>query len=667
MSDFEFESNAIIEPWYTIPRDEDEGRLVHSLVATLDVVIQDNTTRLNKITENLNRYEGSSTSILYNCRMLSAADTEIDEDDHSFNVVRVCVNTLANKICKSKVAPRIMTTGASFDVREKTKKAGNFMKGLFNKLKLHKTIKKQVFDACLHGTGIIKVCNLGDKITIERCFLDEIFVESHDAARDNPDRIYEVRYISKSSLAMDFPDKITQIETSTSTPFSAFSRYSKSMALQEDQVNDNIVVIEAWCKNDATPDGKGRHIIATGDCILLDEEWDKDYLPFVKLDYNEPMVGFFANGIGHELAKMQNDITDLDNFIDESVHAVTAPKIFYNGTCDFQPTEYTDVPGQFIRIDNISQNMSPASVLHTVTPSALSGEVYNYREGKVRNAHDQCGISMMAASGVKPAGLDSAVALREYNDIQTERYASFAQNYESVFVEVTEKLLQELFLSESDVIVKHRKGSVLRPIKFSDLALDPEDIEVTVHPASALPDEPAGRMQTIIEYAQNGIIPPEKVPELARMPDIEGILEVELATKKYVDKFISRVFRNPNSDGIVVDRYMELPYLASQLVKHYNIVQVELEDLRDDEGNLQEDDPAVEKALQLSRVLRGLLRETNTLMENQNARAAPEAANVPVPTPAGGVPPGAVPPPMNTGTPGGAAQMPPMAPPPELS
>jgi hypothetical protein len=42
----------------------------------------------------------------------------------------------------------------------------------------------------------------------------------------------------------------------------------------------------------------------------------------------------------------------------------------------------------------------------------------------------------MSASSQKPAGLDSGVAIREFQDIETERFALVSQNYEDCYISI---------------------------------------------------------------------------------------------------------------------------------------------------------------------------------------------------------------------------------------
>lgn len=601
---------------------EDEYSLSSKLFGRMELVLKEHEKRLKVLSRNLRIYsnvDAVADDIGYsNCRLLQMSGVNGDSDDinedntHSYNVIRVCVNTLANKIGKGVVNPRIMSTGANFYVREKCKMADSFIKSAFHKMKFHEEARKILFDACLQGTGVGKVCvdSENNEIWVERVMLDEVFVELHDAYYGDPSRIYQLKFMSRKTLQKKFPEQSVLIAASSSLPFDAFTL---SEMANESLSSENIVVIEAWAKQGDGVNGKGRHVLATSNAILFDEEWDKDYLPFIKLDYTPPLVGWYGEGIAHEILKLQQDLTDIDQYIDEAIHAVTAPKIFYNEEAEFSKGLYDNVVGGLIGVKGLAKNVSPASVIHTISPTALSNEVYSYRQGKLKDAHDQCGVSQMSASGMKPAGLDSGAALREYNDIQSERFATFGFAYENFTKDAASIVLKEL-VNLSDYVVRNRKGTGLKKIKFSDLGLALDDIEVDVYPVSALPDSPAGRLASIKELGDVVAIPPNKIPELLRMPDLEGFFEIEDAPKRYIDKFLSRLLKNPKNGVFEVDPMMDLEYLHKQCVKYYNYICCDLEDSLEEEGD---DEEAIntaellkEKLFDLAETAKALIAET---------------------------------------------------------
>lgn len=639
---------------------EDKDELYQNFMSTVDQIITDNKTRLLNISRNLRMYEDNyEESALLNCRMLSLGnDLDGDEEEsNGYNVVKVCVNTLTNKIGKNKVSPRVLTQGASYLVREKVKKADKFIKAAFDQLNVRKEAKKALFDACLHGTGFVKICNDGEEVKVERCMPDEVFVDIHDGYRGNPSRIYEVRYVSRSALKALVDgdrDKIAAIEVAESLPFQA-NEHLRVFSQTNEGNKDNIPVVEAWSK---TANGcTGKHILSVSNCILFEEEWDKDYLPIIPIYYNEPTVGFYSTGIGHELKNLQRNIQETDNLIDASIHAMAAPKILLNATCGITPSQIDDVPGTILKVNGLNPNMPMETQIKHLTPSAISGEVYNYRAGKIRDAHDQCGVSQMSSGGYKPTGLDSGAALREYNDIQTERFVLLGQAWEGIHKDVAKVLFKEMGEFE-DYEVRSARGSSIKAMMLSELNLDLDSFDVSVHPVSSLPQTPSARIQAVQELAQLGVIAQKDIPSLLDLPDLEEHTAISQAPKRAVDRFISRVLDNPNKP-YTINRFMDLGYLLEQLILHYNYVLSEIDDESYDQhlAGTEEEEGSQDEGFQtelILDVLLDLITETDNILAEQMEQQQPTQ-----PQPMGGLPPeGGLPP--NGGMPpeGG---LPPMA------
>jgi hypothetical protein len=559
-----------------------EETLLEQLLATCNQLFDDHKGRLNNISNNLRVYEDAEAGVndnLMNCRLTQLGnDAYENSDGHGYNVIRVCVNTLANKIGKNKVNPRVMVTGAPFAVREKAKKADRFLKSTFKQLKIREHAKLALYDSCLHGTGILKVCNDGKDVWVERVMPDEVFVEANDGYRGNPNRMYEIRYISRMEAIKltDDVNKQRDIMEATSIPFDSVSSQqllSESISRRH-QRDENIMVIEAWSRNYG--DKKGRHSICVSNAVLLDEEFDRDYLPFIKIDYNKPLIGFYATGIAHELKYAQRDLVEMDTLINDSIIAMTAPKILVNGQAEVTTEEFDNIPGSIIRIGGVAPGVALQTVVAPLSPQAISGEVYNYRTSKIQDAHDQTGVSQLAASGQKPGGLDSGVALREYNDIQTERFVLLGQAWEEAHKDIADLLFREMLINGT-ATVREKRGSSIKAMKISDLGLSLDSIEVGVYPVSQLPSTPSGRLQTVNEWIQAGLITPVDAAELLDMPDLETFNELNGAPKRAVDKLISRIMENPFRP-FVINPYLDLNYLIDRCRLHYNYVLAEMDD-----------------------------------------------------------------------------------------
>jgi len=54
-------------------------------------------------------------------------------------------------------------------------------------------------------------------------------------------------------------------------------------------------------------------------------------------------------------------------------------------------------------------------------------EMYAQLQRLIEYAYQQSGVSSLAAQGQKPAGLNSGEAIRNYDDIQSDRFAALAK------------------------------------------------------------------------------------------------------------------------------------------------------------------------------------------------------------------------------------------------
>src|SRR5690606_30608343 len=73
---------------------------------------------------------------------------------------------------------------------------------------------------------------------------------------------------------------------------------------------------------------------------------------------------------------------------------------------------------------------------HTEIPPVVSGETYRSRDELKISAGEESGVNRMLAHGTKPAGIDSGVAMREYRDQTTQRFALQERAFEKLNLDV---------------------------------------------------------------------------------------------------------------------------------------------------------------------------------------------------------------------------------------
>jgi hypothetical protein len=142
-----------------------------------------------------------------------------------------------------------------------------------------------------------------------------------------------------------------------------------------------------------------------------------------------------------------------------------------------------------------------------VTRSAQPPEVYNWVETLVQHAFRDSGLSEMLATGQKPAGLDAAAALREYNDTTSERFSLVGSRRDDFYMRIAEWLVRwnrvlaeagDRSRGEVDVSLLHVRG---RNAEVEDVELEQDAYVMKLFPVSQLPTSPSGRIQTATELS----------------------------------------------------------------------------------------------------------------------------------------------------------------------
>jgi hypothetical protein len=123
----------------------------------------------------------------------------------------------------------------------------------------------------------------------------------------------------------------------------------------------------------------------------------------------------------------------------------------------------------------------------------------------------------MATHGAKPPGIDSGVAMREFKDQTTQRFAQQEIGFEHLVLWTHYLLIdvcKDLGAKAPKVTRRSRFGSKTMAWKDVDLG----DVRVQMQAAANLNRTPAGREQLVIEFAQAGIISTDQARRLSGTP-----------------------------------------------------------------------------------------------------------------------------------------------------
>lgn len=452
-------------------------------------------------------------------------------DRLTYNVVQSCCDTVTNKISKTKPRPLFLTEGGDYSQARRAKLLTKFMEGQFLWSDTYKCGRAVFRDATIFDLGAMKVySNEDDKIICERVFPEEIKVDHIDGLYGCPQTLYQVKLVPKESMKYCYPDFVQEIE-------GAGVDGKKEPTLKSDI--DVVRVIEAWHLPQSDTSDDGRHVICIDNATLLDDEWDRPRFPFAFMRWKPRLTGFYGQPLAEELRGIQVEINRTLRTITQSLRLCSVPiwKVAHGSKVN--TAHLTNDIGLILFYQGIAPEL--------VNTNAVPPELFSHVERLVSRAYQITGISELSAQAKKPSGLDSGKALREFSDIESERFVTVGQDWEDFYMDVA-----ELMIDESQAIYERDKSfGVLIPdgkntmrINWADVNMDRDKYLMKIFPTSILPTTPAGKLQQVQELMQAGFLNQEQGLKLLDFPDLEEATDSILAASRNVDSVIERIIVN---------------------------------------------------------------------------------------------------------------------------
>lgn len=444
----------------------------------------------------------------------------------TLNIVQSMVDTAVSKITKQKPRPYFLTDDGDFTLKRKAEKLTKFAEGQFYSTSFYELAAEAFRDAGIFGTGAIKIFIEDDKIKAERIFIDEIKVDERESYYGKPRQMHQTKWIHKDVLKGAFPNAAKDIDFATSDATTA-------KELQNYRNGDMLLVIESWRLPTKKGKKDGRHVISVSTVDLVNEEYDKDYFPFVFFKWNTRPLGFFGQGIAEQLTGLQVEINKILRTIQVSMHLVSVPKLFVEASSKVVSAHLNNKIGGVIKWAGTKPEFGQLGTI----PS----ELFTHLERLYNRAYEIIGISQLSAQSEKPAGLNSGKALRTYSNIETERFQATAKRYEQAFLDATRimiDLAKDLAETTGNYEVKVPGSGFLKTIKWENVNMEEDQYMLQIFPTNALSQDPSNRLQEVQELMQAGLIAKEDSMKLLDFPDLKSMYSMANAGVDDIEKQI---------------------------------------------------------------------------------------------------------------------------------
>ena len=490
------------------------------------------------------------------------------------NVVYSCIDTLTSMITQDRPRPILLTDDGHYKERTIAKQYNQFIVGEFHRCKAYPLGTEAFRDSAQLGNGFVKVVQKNRKVELERTLETELLVDFNDGYYRNPRALIHKKLVDRGVLADCFPkesDKIYmgQAGTVDNSPQST------------DTISDQIIISEGW----HLPSGKGAkdglHVIVCSEGILLDKPWNRDYFPFEKLDYNQNTVGWFSQGLAEILMPTQMEIYKRLIFQSQCME-MQAPKWIISELSKVLETAFNN------NIQSIIKVKSMAEAPQLMAPPAQGSDNPDYIKWLIENAFQMSGISSLNAAAQKPAGLNSGEAQREFQNTQSQRFASLQRRYQDFYPGLAMKMIDEA----ADICEEFGSYETVYPGKDGTRVVDlpnkgilKDTYIIQCFDESSLPRDPAGRQARLSEMLADNEITNQEFRRLSNFTDLDQENKLAFALEERILHDLDAIIEDGEKGYNPPDQFMLDPTdmittKTVQTINKYSVTDLEPEKMK---------------------------------------------------------------------------------------
>jgi hypothetical protein len=608
--------------WWTEDDDDATAAAVHSAVGSIKNQEGGRRAHLEACGEvYIDDPEGANYSVLHYSR----------NHRSRLPVLPGMVDAVLSRIGRAKPLPSVLTSDGNWRLKRKARLKTRWLAGMFKKLDVHTSMRGALHHALVFGTGCVKAYYdpEEEEIRAELVWAGDLHVEPLEAKHECVRTLYQEMAVDRGTLAEQYPEHKAEIDAAQ--PYETTSYQTGS--------TDLVLVIEAW--RIGTKKTPGKHVICLANKCLAREDWKKKRFPFAFMRWRRKPRRWWGQGMIESGAGLQSLINSTADTLEECFR-LSFPLILNQSGNGFRAESLSNTPWTCYEFDGVPPQF--------ITPPAFDQSYVMYLQSLKTWLFETQGVSELAASSHKPAGLNSGKALLVFQDVETERFLIQGREFEEahvalaeLIIDIAEDIIDEQGTAEALRALGGRKA--LEATEYKDVRFADEPWAIQVYPVTSLSHSPSGRLEQIQEMIAVGAInDPSVVRELLDYPDLERYTSVESARRDLAEKLIDHA----------LDKGVALPAIP-ELDLDYALKRGVLE------LNLAEMEGAPEKSRD---ALREFIGHVETLIEQQMPPMPPpgappmDASMGPPPMP--GPPPEAMPPGMDM--PMGPPGMPPMGP-----
>ncbi len=439
------------------------------------------------------------------------------------NFIATNVDTVSALVTATEIRPRILTDDADWSIQRKAEHLSWYGEALGKKLELHsKCAEGFRLGGAIRGVGLVRVDLDAHRQIFARMVLPDDIIVSRDEAFYGPIlQMHQADVVHFRQLLAEHPDAAEAIKNARGG-----GKLQRHWPDYRQVGRDQVATLESWVLPvgvKGEPGYKvGRHVKVMYGRTLVDEEWEWPWFPFAEFRWARRARHWHGISLAERIAGHQKMANKYNWQMDLLIDKWAIPTTYVTPADANVSIKTTLRTGTYV----VTKSGQPPV---TVIPPAVSADMYKRAETLEASASRETGVSEMAAHGTKPAGLDAAVAIREYKDSTTQKFALQEKAFERMLLDAHWLSLwcakRAAAKGKAPEVVR-RSVHGPRRIKWGDV--DPGEVRVQMAAASTLGRSPAGRAQFVLEMAQGNVISQDVARKLL-MPNSPLDVEREMS------------------------------------------------------------------------------------------------------------------------------------------
>lgn len=518
----------------------------------------------------------------------------------TFSLIREVIDAARPQICNPP-AVRALPVGETYTVQRGATIMGRFISGVFHACDMDRLASRAWATSTANRVGALLWEVDSDK-AIRGRWIDPsgLFWDEGDgqAVRE----LHYVEGVSERALLAEYGRHASDIKSAPL--WQSDFRRANGIAWNA-VVYDRREVWHSWCL--PVGDKPGKYIKRCGKAILETRAWSFPRLPVAVIRWSDDWDTFAGKPLAEMLLGHQTWDNKLVRIMVEASRAAV-PRIVEHELAESKILGDTPLAKILFR-GNIAPKIE--------APQVLPPDLPVLRQMIRENAFGLGGVNQGAAAGMRPNGVNSAPAQREWREFVSQRLKDQITRFEDLYQDSARIILMlaEATYKNRDFQVRAPGTRMLESVSWKDIGLKESEVSLLVTTSSALPQSVAGRLEFVAEALkladQTGkpLINARDGLSMLRLPDTEAMADnatapVDLAKRQVEAALIDGTYMPPDP---IQGQHLEelLEYASRELMR------------------AQTNPTWPEANLELGR---RLVAETKLLIGKRDASAAPASA-----------------------------------------